>query len=220
VEAEEHGAVLVLDTVVCGLERRAQGWTVAARSAPGEGAGKGVSQRVRCGAVVNAAGLHGDAVAALAGNDVDAVGYRLHRCKGDYFLLAASAPLSVSRLVYPIPDEAGLGIHATVDLAGRIRFGPDAEFVPEIRYDVDAGKAVQFAESAARYLPKLRAEWLSPDSAGVRPKLAAPGEGFADFVEREEAERSLPGLVNCLGIESPGLTAATAIARRVSALLG
>jgi L-2-hydroxyglutarate oxidase LhgO len=164
--------------------------------------------------------LAGDRVAALAGVDVDAAGYRLHFCKGDYFALAPGAPLSVSRLVYPIPDEAGLGVHATLDLGGRIRFGPDAEFVERVRYDIDADKAERFAATAARYVPALRASWLTPDYAGVRPKLVGPGGGFADFVVREESQRGLPGLVNCLGIESPGLTAATAIARRVSALIG
>jgi L-2-hydroxyglutarate oxidase LhgO len=103
----------------------------------------------------------------------------------------------------------------TLDLGGRVRFGPDAEYVDRLDYAVDPGKAATFARAAQRYLPALRAEWLAPDQAGIRPKLAAPGEAFRDFsIEEEE-----PGFVNLAGIESPGLTAAPAIAERVVALL-
>ena len=168
---------------------------------------------------MNAAGLSGDAVAELAGIDVDERGYRLHLCKGDYFSLAPGAPLGLTRLVYPVHTTAGLGIHATLDLGGRIRFGPDTTYVDSIHYDVDAGKAGSFAEAVGRYLPGIRTEWLSPDYAGVRPKLAGPGESFRDFVIAEESEAGLPGFVNLIGIESPGLTAAGAIAERVVELL-
>jgi L-2-hydroxyglutarate oxidase LhgO len=150
---------------------------------------------------------------------VDACGYRLHYCKGDYFSLLPSAPVSLSRLVYPVPAGAGLGIHATVDLGGRIRFGPDAEYVEAPRYDVDPAKAHRFAAAVSRYLPAVEARHLAPDQAGVRPKLAGPGEAFADFVIAEESPRGAPGFVNCIGIESPGLTAAAAIADRVLSLL-
>ncbi len=212
-EAEEHGALLLLRTEVCGLDRTGAGWRVRARTAGGE------PEAIACGAVVNAAGLGSEAVAALAGVDVRARGYRLHLCKGDYFALAPGAPLRVAKLVYPVPGRAGLGIHATPDLAGRIRFGPDAEYVDRIRYDVDPAKAEAFAAAARRYLPGLRAAWLAPDQSGVRPKLQAPGESFRDFVLAEESEVGLPGLVDLVGIESPGLTAAPAIAERVVSLL-
>jgi L-2-hydroxyglutarate oxidase LhgO len=216
-EAEGEGALLALKTEVIALERAASGWTVVAESAGTDGVRD--SHRLSCRAVVNAAGLGGERVAALAGIDVDAAGYRVHFCKGDYFALAPGAPVSVARLVYPVPDGAGLGIHATLDLGGRIRFGPDAEFVDRVDYAVDAAKADRFAAAVGRYLPGLEAASLSPDYAGIRPKLVGPGGGFADFVVSEESQRGLPGLVNCLGIESPGLTAATAIARRVSSLI-
>lgn len=209
-EAEAHGASLALRTEVEGLECVAGGWRVAARAAGGERAG--VSARF----VVNAAGLASDRIAALAGVDVDAAGYRLHPCKGDWFALAPGAPLRFGGLVYPLPGGAGLGVHVTLDLGGRVRLGPDAEYVAAPRYDLDPAKAELFAAAAGRYLPGLRAEWLSPDSAGVRPKLAGPGQAFRDFVVAEESARGLPGLVNLVGIESPGLTAAPAIAERVA----
>ncbi len=212
-EAEAHGASLVLHTEVLEIERCASGYAVATRDATGARA------HVACGAVVNAAGLAGDAVAACAGIDVEARGYRLHPCKGDYGSLAPAAPLRVSRLVYPVPSGAGLGVHVTLDLGGRVRFGPDAEYVERARYDVDPTKATRFAEIAARYLPDLRAEWLAPDYAGVRPKLAGPGVAFRDFVVQEESAAGLPGFVNLIGIESPGLTAALAIGERVAGWL-
>jgi len=212
-EAERHGASLVLRTEGIGIERRGAGYAVATRDAAGARA------QVECGAVVNAAGLASDAVATLAGLDVDARGYRLHLCKGDYFSLAPGAPLRVSRLVYPLPTGAGLGVHVTLDLGGRTRFGPDTEYIERVRYDVDPAKALHFAEAARRYLPDLRAEWLAPDYAGVRPKRAGPGVAFRDFVVQEESAAGLPGFLNLIGIESPGLTAALAIGERVAGML-
>lgn len=212
-EAEAHGAALALRTDVEALEPAGGAWRVAARGAGGEPAA------LVAGWVVNAAGLAADRVAALAGVDVAAAGYRQHPCKGDWFALAPGAPLRFAHLVYPLPAGAGLGVHVTLDLGGRVRLGPDAEYVAAPRYDVDPAKAQAFADAAGRYLPGLRAEWLAPDAAGVRPKLAGPGEGFRDFVVAEESARGLPGLVDLVGIESPGLTAAPAIAERVADLV-
>lgn len=212
-EAEAHGAIVVFRSEVEEIQTRSGGWHVATRAPDGE------RSAISCAAVVNAAGLESDRVASLAGLDVDARGYRLHFCKGDYFSLAPSAPLELSRLIYPVPAGPGLGVHATLDLGGRVRFGPDAEYVDSVRYDVDAAKAEGFAEQVRRYLPSVEAGWLAPDYAGVRPKLAGPGDAVRDFVVAEESEVGLPGLVSCIGIESPGLTASPAIALRVVELL-
>jgi L-2-hydroxyglutarate oxidase LhgO len=212
-ESEQHGAVLALRTEAREIEPCSHGYRVATRDVGGE------SGTLDCGAVVNAAGLAADAVAARAGLDLDARNYRLHPCKGDYFALAPGVPLRVSQLVYPVPDGPGLGVHLTLDLAGRVRFGPDAQYVDHLDYRVDPQKAGAFARAIARYLPGIREEWLSPDYAGIRPKLFGPGEAPRDFVVAEESESGLPGFVNLLGIESPGLTAAGAIAVRVVELL-
>lgn len=212
-EAESHGASLVMRSEVRGVARQGDLYRVEVRDADG------ARTDLLCASVVNAAGLAGDALAEVAGFDVDARGYRLHPCKGDYFALAPGVPLRVSRLVYPVPAGPGLGIHATLDLGGRIRFGPDAEYVERVSYAVDPHKRDAFARAVARYLPGIRAEWLSPDQAGVRPRLAAPGEPFRDFVVNEESAAGWPGFVNLIGIESPGLTAAPAIADRVVDLL-
>jgi L-2-hydroxyglutarate oxidase LhgO len=175
---------------------------------------------IDAGIVVDAAGLDADRVAELAGLDVDALGWRQFPCKGDYFSLAPSATIPLRRLIYPVPQQAGLGIHATLDLAGRIRFGPDAEYVSTVDADafkVDPSKAAEFAEAAKRYLPTVRTTDLTPDYAGIRPKLAGPGDAFRDFVIEEASAHGAPGFVATLGIESPGLTAALAIADRVVA---
>ena len=212
-EAESNGAAIALGREVIAIETARPGYHVVAQDA------KGARESLFAAAVVNAAGLASDRIAALAGIDVDACGLRQHPCKGDYFALAPGAPLQFSRLVYPVPAGAGLGVHVTLDLGGRVRFGPDAEYVDRIHYAVDPLKAESFARAAQRYLPALRAAWLTPDQAGIRPKLAGPGDSFRDFVIEEESPRGLPGFVNLIGIESPGLTAAPAIAERVALLL-
>ncbi|RIK98483.1 MAG: FAD-dependent oxidoreductase [Proteobacteria bacterium] len=212
-EAEAHGAVLALGREVVAIELAAAGYRVIASGARGE------REELAAAAVVNAAGLASDRVAALAGIDVDARGLRLHPCKGDYFALAPGAPLRFERLVYPVPMHAGLGVHVTLDLGGRVRFGPDATYCERLDYAVDPGKAKAFAAAAQRYVPSLRAEWLAPDQAGIRPKLQGPSDAFRDFVIEEESAAGLPGFVNLIGIESPGLTAAPAIAERVAELL-
>ena len=208
-ELESAGGTLVVHTELVGLEPTAHGWRAATRSADGE------RFSIEVPWVVNAAGLFADRVAALAGLDVDALGWRQYPCKGDYFSVAPGLGRICSRLVYPLPVPGGLGVHVTLDLGGRFRLGPDVEWVDALDYAVDPGKAEAFAAAARRYLPELRADDLAPDFAGFRAKLQAPGEGFRDFAIASDA--AAPGLVNLLGIESPGLTAAGAIARRVAA---
>jgi len=213
-EAESLGAQLVCRAEVTGIEPAAAGLCVTLLDADGAAA------TLRCAGVVNAAGLDADRVAACAGLDPDARGWRVRPCKGDYFALAPGAPLRLAHLVYPLPaGEGALGIHATLDLGGRIRFGPDAEYIDDVHYRIDPAKAEAFARAVRRYLPGVRGEWLSPDQAGVRPRLTAPGEAPRDFVVEEASQAGVPGLVNLVGIESPGLTAAPAIAERVVALL-
>jgi len=212
-EAESFGAMLALCVEVVAIERSASGYRIRARDA------SGTLSEIECAAVVNAAGLGGDALAELVGFDVDACGYRLRPCKGDYFALPPACGLRVSTLIYPVPADGGLGIHIPIDLGGRMRLGPDAEYVDSVRYEVDESKRALFAQAVRRYLPDLDAALLTPDFAGVRPKLAGPGEPFRDFVVREESEAGFPAFVNLIGIESPGLTAAPAIAQRVVELL-
>lgn len=209
-EARNNGADVAWHTRVTRLEGEAGGARVATVGPAGE------HSEVRADVVVNACGLEADRMAALAGVDVDGHGWRQHPCKGQYFALAPKAPRPRSALVYPVPSGGGLGIHLTTDLGGRCIAGPDATYVRSIDYDVDPSRAVAFAESVSRYLPGIRPEHLTPDYAGIRPKLAAPGEGFRDFVVQADP----PGIVHLLGIESPGLTASLALANHVTKLTG
>ena len=210
------GAELCLLTRVIGIEHAPDGLTLSTRTGDRDG---GERSTVTAAWVVNAAGLGANALAALAGLDLDALGYRLHPCKGDYFELAPALRGIVRHLIYPLPEQAGLGVHVTLDLGGALRAGPDSEYVPEPRYEVDPGKAARFAQAVQRYLPDVQLEHFSPGYAGVRPKLAGPGQAARDFVIEEASRHGVPRLVNLLGIESPGLTASEAIAERVAALI-
>lgn len=169
--------------------------------------------------LINCAGLWSDAVAALCGIDINSQSYKLHFCKGDYF--RTSKRLNIKRLVYPVPeaDIRGLGIHLTPDLAGGLRFGPDTEYVDALTYTVDEKKKEGFAQSIQYYLPSIQAEELFPDTSGIRPKLQGPNDKFRDFIVAEESSKGFKGLVNLIGIESPGLTSSLAIAEYVEGLI-
>lgn len=223
VAARAAGAELTCRHRLVGLERRGDRWAAAVVD-PG-----GAALEIVAGVVVNAAGLGSDAVAAMAGIDVDAAGYRLRPCKGDYFALSGRVSRRLSgRLLYPLPDPdlQGLGVHLTVDVGGQARLGPDAtdlgaragDLGPN-PYAVDEGKAGEFLDAGLRILPWLEPGDLAAERSGIRPKLGGPGETARDFVIRHEADRGLGGLVSLIGIESPGLTAAPAIAREVVRLL-
>jgi L-2-hydroxyglutarate oxidase LhgO len=173
--------------------------------------------------VINCAGLQADRVAAGMGLDVDASGYRLHYWKGEYFSLDAQ-PGFIRRLVYPVPppNHVGLGVHATIDLAGRVKFGPNAVYLPEGTWDYGVDRSAQpaFYEAIKRYLPQVCYDDLHPEMAGIRPKLQKPGDSVRDFIIAEESEKGLAGVVNLVGIESPGLTSSPAIGAYVQDLIG
>ena len=171
--------------------------------------------------VINAAGLSSDRIASMIGIDVDRVGYRLTFAKGSYFAVSPSKAKMLSRLIYPVPKNEGLGVHASLDLGGRLRFGPDLEYLPGASFDysVADSKRHAFGESIRRILPAITDDDISPDMSGIRPKLQRPGELPKDFVIVHEKERGLEGFVNLIGIDSPGLTAAPAIARYVEEIL-
>jgi L-2-hydroxyglutarate oxidase LhgO len=213
-EARRHGAILQPRAELVAIERRDRDYRLEIRTP--DGVESLTSERV-----VNAAGLESDTVAALAGIDLDAARYRLHWWKGSYFAVAARKARIVSRLVYPVPTHVSLGVHAVLGLEGRLRFGPDVDDLPSrtLDYRVDEGKRAGFGAAVRRLFPQIADEDLTPDIAGIRPRLQGPGEGLRDFVIAEETARGLPGLVNLVGIESPGLTAALAIAEEVERLL-
>jgi L-2-hydroxyglutarate oxidase LhgO len=138
---------------------------------------------------------------------------RLVLAKGNYFGFAGRP--AFSHLIYPAPVDGGLGVHITLDLAGRMRFGPDVEWITEENYNVDPRRADAFYAAIRTYWPALPDRGLVPDYAGIRPKLTGPGEPAADFVIDGPADHGLPRMVHLFGIESPGLTSALSIAQEV-----
>ena len=163
-----------------------------------------------CEIVINSAGLHAQRVAgSIAGFPPEMVPGTFY-AKGNYFSLAGQSPFS--HLIYPIPEEAGLGVHLTLDLSGQARFGPDVEWVDKIDYEVDPAQGDKFYAAVRSYWPELPNNALIPGYSGIRPKLKGPGNPPMDFVFNGPAEHGIQGLVNLFGIESPGLTASLAIA--------
>jgi L-2-hydroxyglutarate oxidase LhgO len=207
-QAREKGAEFVFGTEVIGIERASAKYKVHIRDRDG------ISAFV-APVVVNCAGLNSDRMAELAGIDIAKSGYELHYCKGEYFSLDSKYRNLISRLIYPTPEQAGHGIHWRQALDGRVLLGPSAHYVEAIDYSVDETYKQYFYSSAKRFLPFVELEDLAPESAGIRPKLQGAGEGFRDFVITDEEKAGFPGLINLIGIESPGLTAALAIARFV-----
>jgi L-2-hydroxyglutarate oxidase LhgO len=212
-EAEARGALFAVDHTVIALARHADRWQVTARTAGGE------RTEIRCTWLINAAGLEASRIAALAGLDVDALDLRQKPCKGDYFVLAAKYRNFTPHLVYPLPFHAGLGVHITFDLDGRVIAGPDAEYVDEPRYDVDPAKAAAFGDAVRHYLPGVTDDELTPGYAGIRPKLQGPHDPFRDFVIEHADRHGAPGLINLIGMDSPGLTSSESIAESVDALI-
>ena len=178
--------------------------------------------RILAKTLVNSAGLRAPSVARLiSGFPPERIPRELY-AKGNYYSLAGRPPFS--RLVYPVPEPGGLGVHVTLDLAGQARFGPDVEWVDHIGraddYAVDPRRADRFYAAIRRYWPALPDGALAPGYAGIRPKISGPGEPAADFVIQGPAEHGIAGLVNLFGIESPGLTASLALADDVAKLFG
>jgi L-2-hydroxyglutarate oxidase LhgO len=169
-------------------------------------------------ALVNAIGLHAPDLARGIEGIPAATIPRAYFCKGNYYALLGRAPFS--RLIYPVPEAAGLGVHLTLDLGGQARFGPDTEWVEREEYDVDLARAEGFYAAIRRYWPALPDGALAPGYAGIRPKISGPGEPNADFRVSGPAEHGIGGLVNLYGIESPGLTASLALADHVTAIIG
>ncbi|MCD6391204.1 MAG: NAD(P)/FAD-dependent oxidoreductase [Dehalococcoidia bacterium] len=210
--ARAKGAKFVFNTKVLGIEKTGMGYKVQIKDR------EGISDFV-ARVVINSAGLNSDKIAQLAGIDIDKANYRLHYCKGEYFTLSSKYRNLMSRLIYPTPEQAGLGIHVTLGLDGRVRLGPNARYVETISYSVDETQKEAFYKSVKKFLPMVELEDLAPEFAGIRPKLQTPGGAFRDFVIAHEEQAGFLGLINLIGIESPGLTAAPAIARYVGRMV-
>ena len=205
-DLEDAGGVLALHTPIESAERRDGRWHVRFGGvAPGT---------LQVDGLVNAAGLGAQSLARRIEGLAPTCVPRQVLAKGSYF--GCGGKPAFTRLIYPAPVEGGLGIHLTLDLAGRMRFGPDVEWVNEPDYTVDPARAAGFEAAIRRYWPGLPDGRLMPDYAGIRPKLSGPGEPAADFRIDGPPEHGLPGLVQLFGIESPGLTSSLSLAEEVA----
>ena len=201
-DAEAHGAALALKSPLIGGEITADGIVLHTSD-----------MTLKTPLLVNSAGLRAPSVArTLEGFDRRFVPGEFY-AKGNYYSLNRKPPFS--RLIYPVPEPGGLGVHVTLDLAGQARFGPDVEWVERIDYAVDPRRADRFYAAIRRYWPGLPDGALLPGYSGIRPKTAGPGEPAPDFRIQGPREHGVPGLVHLFGIESPGLTASLALAASV-----
>jgi L-2-hydroxyglutarate oxidase LhgO len=203
-DAEAHGAMLALRSPLQKVFIKANAFELHV----------GNSDVIETQILVNSAGLRAPTVArSIEGFPQELVPRELY-AKGNYYSLTRRAPFS--RLVYPIPEPGGLGVHVTLDLAGQARFGPDVEWVERIAYDVDPRRAERFYAAIRRYWPALPDGALAPGYAGIRPKTAGPGEPAPDFEIQGPRAHGIAGLAHLFGIESPGLTASLALAEAVA----
>ena len=202
-DLEASGGMIALGTPVTGL-------------APADGRLRVTTDALELDArwVVNAAGLSAPAVAAWLTPDTP----RAYYARGHYYVYDGPSPFS--RLVYPVAEAGGLGVHVTLDLGGQIRFGPDVLWIDDVDYAFDDSRRGDFEAAIRRYFPDLEADRLRPGYTGIRPKISGPGEAAADFRIDGPAQHGVAGLINLLGIESPGLTASLAIGETVARLAG
>ena len=210
-DAEHHGATLALQSEFISGEVTSGGVILQIISG-----GEEIS--IKAEIVINAAGLSAPAVASsitgMAAQYIPTAYY----AKGSYFSLSGKSPFS--RLIYPIPEPGGLGVHLTLDLCGQARFGPDVEWVDSIDYSINSERADGFYTEVRKYWRGLTDDTLEPAYCGIRPKITAPGKDSADFLIQGPDTHGISGLVNLFGIESPGLTSCLAIAEHSYSLLG
>jgi L-2-hydroxyglutarate oxidase LhgO len=208
-DLEDRGGVVALNTPIERIVQARGGWQVYFGGAD--------PQSITVDAIVNSAGLGAQKLGrATEGYPPERVP-PLFLGKGSYFGFAGKPVFS--RLIYPVPIPGGLGVHVTLDMAGRMRFGPDVEWVGEENYDVDATRAAAFYARIRDYWPGLPDNALVPDYCGIRPKLTGPKEPAVDFMIDGPAQHGIPRLVHLFGIESPGLTSALSIAEEVTTYL-
>ena len=205
-EAERQGASLALNSAVKSFVSTPNGLQLSVLC-------DGVEETLLARTVINATGHQAIALARTCEAIVEEKIPKAYLAKGNYFSLAGRSPFS--RLIYPVPEPGGLGVHLTLDLGMQARFGPDVEWVQTEDYNVNPQRAEVFYQAIRKYWPGLKDESLQPAYAGIRPKIVPQGAADADFQVQGPAEHGINGLVNLFGIESPGLTASLALAEWV-----
>lgn len=205
-DAEENGAMIAFNSPVAGGEVTDDGIIIRTGGAD--------PMAIKSQIVINAAGLGAQGTSHSINGIPESSIPPLYYAKGNYFTLTGKSPFK--HLIYPVPEQAGLGIHLTLDLGGQARFGPDVEWVDDLYYPVDPARGEKFYEAIRTYWPGLEDGKLQPGYSGIRPKLQKPGEEARDFVIQDETDHGIKGLVCLYGIESPGLTSSLAIAKNVA----
>jgi L-2-hydroxyglutarate oxidase LhgO len=216
--AEQQGVLYSPSTQFLNAEENSRGFNVQVNTADGPFS-------FSCQQIINSAGLHAPKVAKRitasnmatteTSDSLRSLIPEYHLCRGQYYSYQDKAPFS--HLIYPIPNKntAGLGIHATLDLSGQVRFGPDVEFIKTLDYSSNESRKKHFIQAIKPYFPNLDSSKLIPSYCGIRPKLTGPNESAADFMIQTYKEHNVLGLINLFGIESPGLTSSLAIADSV-----
>ncbi|MBL4796399.1 MAG: NAD(P)/FAD-dependent oxidoreductase [Oleispira sp.] len=215
--AQQQGVLFSPNTKFLQAEKKNNGFKITLNTQDGQ-------YQLQCRSLINSAGLQAPNIA----NNIDALDIKhiakYHYCRGHYFSYQSRAPFS--HLIYPVPSKntVGLGIHATLDMSGQVRFGPDAQYIDSIDYDFNdhnqAARKEQFIAAIKQYYPDLESHKLQPSYSGIRPKLSAAGEAAKDFMIQTDNDHNIAGLINLFGIESPGLTASLSIADYVTNKVG
>ncbi len=213
-KSRDSGAQIVYNTRLTGIMKTSDGYRVEVEDSSGK-------FTFVTTVLINCAGLHSDKVAELAGINIAEAKYKLHWCKGEYYSVSGNHNKRINGLIYPILLDIGVGIHVCLDTSWRLRFGPLFYYVNEIDYKVDdSRKDTMVNSSMLKALPFIKPSDLDPESSGIMATmLQEEGGGPRDFVIKHEHDRGLPGFVNLVGMDSPGLTASPAIARHVSCLV-
>ncbi|HEX2975999.1 MAG TPA: NAD(P)/FAD-dependent oxidoreductase [Bacteroidales bacterium] len=214
-DAVINGCQISYKSEVTGLRKIDGGYEVTISEENGN------SYSFTSGIVINSAGLTSDKISAMTGiMDENLI---IYFCKGEYFRINPPKNRLINRLVYPVPHHnmEGIGIHVTVDMGGGVKLGPDVKYLDKKEYDytLTPSKRDAFYDSAVKFLPFLKREDIAPEMAGIRPKIQKKGEEQKDFYIMEESRRGLPGFINLVGMESPGLTSSLAIANYVNNLI-
>ena len=211
-KAKDNGVTIAYNSEVVAIEKDKDIYNVKVKDA-------NETTTLAARIVINCAGLDSDTIAEIAGIDIEKCGYELQYCKGQYFRVNQRKAGQVKGLIYPVPHPkaGGLGIHATPDLGGGLRLGPDHEYLKNrIKdYSVDESRKNEFCVSVKKFMPFIEEGDIFTDTAGIRPKLRDYGSDPRDFIIKEESANGYPGFINLIGIESPGLTASLAIAEHV-----
>jgi len=212
--AESNGVIIAYNCNVQYIEYNTDKYTISVLDADNQ------IVTIQSNIVINCAGLHSDTIATMAGIDIHKENCKIYPCKGEYFNLSNKHKNKLNHLVYPAPTQISLGIHTVLDLNNSVKLGPNAFYIDsKDDYNVDSSHQREFFDSVRTYLPFIEFNDLSPAMSGIRPKLQSPKESFRDFIIREESDNGLPGFINLLGVESPGITASAAIGEYVFSII-